>query len=387
MHPAVAVAYTLTLSILVAGAACWALTGLKLLALSRSDSLRGMARAILGLLQIRPGLPLVAWTPRRAVPWGLIDLVAVIVLYIVAIFAAQLLFAGLGWLPQAANGKELTLADKGLLVWMNIVVSLGLLAVALPLIVLRTGANWRDLGFSWREAWSDLKLGAIAFVMLAPPVYAIQGTLHYYWKPSKHPLLEMFKESPDAGFFALLFVAAAVVAPIFEELVFRVLLQGFLERAFSICRRAYNFQDQILELVFGTSSQNAPLQPAVVADSTLLQPFTPAGELNPYLPPAILLDSTETPIRAELADEAMPPPLTDWRAFFPIALSALIFALMHYSHGPDWVALTLLAAGMGYLYQRTHRLLPSLVVHVLLNSLSMFGLWVQIYALPPDLKG
>jgi membrane protease YdiL (CAAX protease family) len=56
----------------------------------------------------------------------------------------------------------------------------------------------------------------------------------------------------------------------------------------------------------------------------------------------------------------------------------VVFALLHWQHGPDWVPLTVLAAGMGYLYQRTHRLLPSLVVHTALNGASMWGLWVQV---------
>jgi membrane protease YdiL (CAAX protease family) len=34
--------------------------------------------------------------------------------------------------------------------------------------------------------------------------------------------------------------------------------------------------------------------------------------------------------------------------------------------------------GLGYLYQRTHRLMPSLVVHSLLNAISMWGLWVTV---------
>jgi membrane protease YdiL (CAAX protease family) len=70
------------------------------------------------------------------------------------------------------------------------------------------------------------------------------------------------------------------------------------------------------------------------------------------------------------------PELRGLLAWVPIAVSSAIFALLHYSHGPDWVPLLFLAAGMGYLYQRTHRLLPSLTVHALLNSLSMWGLWV-----------
>ena len=62
-----------------------------------------------------------------------------------------------------------------------------------------------------------------------------------------------------------------------------------------------------------------------------------------------------------------------------LVISSVVFALLHYSHGPDWIPLLVLAAGMGYLYQRTHRLLPSLIVHMLLNGLSMWGLWVQVY--------
>ena len=65
-------------------------------------------------------------------------------------------------------------------------------------------------------------------------------------------------------------------------------------------------------------------------------------------------------------------------AWLPIGVSSAIFALLHFSHGPDWVPLLLLAAGMGYLYQRTHRLVPSLTVHGLLNAFSMWGLWVQV---------
>jgi hypothetical protein len=42
---------------------------------------------------------------------------------------------------------------------------------------------------------------------------------------------------------------------------------------------------------------------------------------------------------------------------------------------------------MGYLYQRTHRQVPSLVVHALLNSLSMWGLWLQEFVLPEQMPG
>src|SRR5262249_19627401 len=101
-----------------------------------------------------------------------------------------------------------------------------------------------------------------------------------------------------------------------------------------------------------------------------LQPDT-----NPYGSPQVADPSTER-LLTEPSDEQ--PELHGPAAWLPIAVSSAIFALLHYSHRPDWIPLLFLAAGMGYLYQRTHRILPSLIVHALLNSLSMWGLWVAV---------
>jgi len=366
---ALGIGVLLVLIILAAGASCWTIAFLKVLAGSPRlpQGLTDAAAQLLVTLGYRPSLPLVDWSPRRPVPWGLVDLVGTLVLYFLGIIAIR---------------AQLPLADKAILVWANMAVSVGLLVVAGALIALRTGATWRDFGLSARELWSDVKLGAAGFVMLAPPVYALQGLLVYFWKPSKHPLMEMFKESPDATFFAVLFVAAAVVAPIFEELVFRVLLQGFLEKMFS-------FTGPVHELVLGsTGNRSSTVMPPL--GGTLPEGNQPAGDIvfltdqpvgsdNPYAPPAAL---GEFAAPNGLVYEEKQAELRGAAAWLPIAISSLIFALLHWDHGPDWVALSLLAAGMGYLYQRTHRLVPSLVVHALINSLSMFGLWLQVFALP-----
>ncbi len=332
---------------------------------------------VLAALKVAGGQPLLAWSKRRPVPWAILDLVSIFVLYIVAIFVVQGSLHAAGMLPDTDDLTKLSLADSAVLVASNMAASLGLLVVALPLIVLRTGATARDLGLVAREFVGDIKLGIIGFLMLAPPVYVIQGLLVYFWQPSKHPLMEMFKASPDPGFYALLFVAAAVVAPIFEEMVFRVILQGFLEKFFSR-------QHSLLELLLG-------IRPSPIANTaagrvatdevvTVLHSGEPLTQPNPYATSPVIIGETST--TGPLIDLSVQPELLGASAWLPIALSAIIFALLHFSHGPDWVALTLLATGMGYLYQRTHRLVPSLVVHALLNSLSMWGLWLQVYVLP-----
>jgi membrane protease YdiL (CAAX protease family) len=348
----------------------------------------GMSCWVLAALKVRSGLPLVEWSPRRMVPWALVDLIPCIVLYIVVSIAAAACLQLLGLLPADGREKDLSLPGKTVVIWAQIATSCALLALILPLVAWRSGASVFDLGFSLRDLWPDLKLGLIGFVMLAPPVYAIQGVLVHFWQPSQHPLMEMFKSSPDAGFFAILVIAAAVVAPVFEEVVFRVLLQGFLEKA---CSRRVTARDLLLgSPISAVSSADALLEASPfnsqdareAAPSATLLPVAPASAADPYLlPPAII--AADSVVDAELADEAAQPPLRGPRSWLPIVISSIIFALMHFTHGPDWVALTLLAAGMGYLYQRTHRIIPSLIVHALLNSLSMFGLWLQVYG-PPE---
>jgi membrane protease YdiL (CAAX protease family) len=341
---------------------------------------------VLAALKVAGGQPLIDWSKRRPVPWALLDLVGIFVLYVVSIFVVQGSLNAAGMLPDTDDLTKLSLGDSAVLVAANIAASLGLLVVALPLVVLRTGATLQDFGLVARKLADDIKLGIIAFLMLAPPVYVIQGLLVYFWQPSKHPLMEMFKASPDPGFYALLFVAAAVVAPIFEEIVFRVILQGFLEKALS-------FRHDIAELMHGFPTPTAaiPVAASVTAPTEsdaavkVLHAGDPLDNPNPFAPSAVIVGDESAAVAT--TEVCVQPEFQGISAWLPIGLSAIIFALLHFSHGPDWVALTLLACGMGYLYQRTHRLVPSLVVHALLNSLSMWGLWLQVFVLPEQMPG
>lgn len=394
MQGVVLAAGGLVVLILGAGALCWAVAGLKCISASRRlpEALSGLAWTILQSLQIRPGLPLVLWNSRRPVPWAFIDLAAIFFVYVfVGLIVVPLVLHALGWMPDPADEEKLTLAEKSLLMWANIGISIGLLLVALPLVAARTGSSFFDFGIAARGLWSNVRLGLIGFVMLAPPVYAIQGLLVKFWQPSKHPMMEMFKTSPDTGFFVVLVIAAAVVAPIFEELIFRVLLQGFLEKLFSFRGQP---QDFVTETLFGWRPAPAPaplpasvaIPEANVSDGITYLADAAQPDYNPYTPAPIVAASNEPIVLAEFADDAAQPELRGVAAWAPIVISSAIFALLHLNHGPDWVALILLACGMGYLYQRTHSVIPSLVVHALLNGLSMLGLWIQVYV-APDLGG
>ena len=316
----------------------------------------------------RPQAPLVPWSERRLVPWAFIDLILLVAIWFVASVGVGQGMRQMGLVHGGADFGNLSHDERTAVILGNMLTSLLILGIGLPLIARRTGTTLRDLGWSASEFIRDVKLGLVGFILLAPPVYALQGLLTQVWKPSKHPLVEMFKGAPDPVFFVLLFLSAAVVAPLFEELVFRVAVQGYLEKWFS-------FRVGLHELLVGEVRHR-------VAQIPLDEAHTSGGSLeadlaqlqNPYVSPRLVgADQLEV-----LATPDEQPELRGPGAWLPIVISSVIFALLHYSHGPDWIPLLLLAAGMGYLYQRTHRLLPSLVVHCLLNSYSLWGLWLQM---------
>lgn len=340
--------------------------------------------------------PLLAYEPRRPVPWGLIDLGLVVVILVLAIFASGYLLKGQFVAGAGTPNQPFTLQQNMLAIVADTAMKVAVMLIATPLIMLRTGCTWRDLGVVPKEAGRDIGIGLAAFCMLAPIVYAIQAALTLL-QPYKHPLIEMLTKTPDLQLFAMLCFSAIILAPLSEEWAFRVLLQGWLEKLLSYTG------DPLHILVGGTSSA----EPVVLQNEDLLRPaditVVPAEGItflssasparpevqwidpaNPYAPPQVLIEpisAANAPPPAGVAVHESSPP-TFWKQWLPIFFSSILFALMHYSHGLAWIPLTLLAFGLGYIYQRTHRILPSITVHFCLNALSMGAFWVQMFEAP-----
>ncbi len=252
--------------------------------------------------------PLVAYEPRRPVPWNVGELLLMFLLLVAALAAAGPLanFLRGGPLPPPAEGELPALDGYSLGAFSACqLLAAGLLAAWLVLV---RRAGMKDLGLSLRPAVEDVLRGLSAFVLIAPPVYVVQLVLTQ-WFPSEHPLLELLKREPTPGNWALAIFTAVVVAPLVEEFFYRVVLQGWLEKSLS-------------------------------------------------------------------NSEGSPP--TGFRGWLPILISAGLFAAMHLGHGPDPIPLALLAIALGWLYRQTHRLLPSLLVHLMLNATSLFIMYLEL---------
>lgn len=232
--------------------------------------------------------PLVDRTRHRRAPWGGEG----------AVLAAFSLFGSLtAWLMSlsAPHAKEPLTID------LASALSLGLtwlVMSSLAVLWLRSSyhATWRDFGLprSAGEAGRDVLLGVVACAAMLVPVYGVQLLVVLVaGLPSSHPTIEQLLTNPSAETVIAAALMAVVIAPLFEELAFRVLLQGWLER------------------------------------------------------------------------------IGGRRAWWPIFVSAALFALAHVGQGWAPVPLAVLAVGIGYVYRQTHRLVPIVAMHMTFNALSL----------------
>jgi membrane protease YdiL (CAAX protease family) len=62
-----------------------------------------------------------------------------------------------------------------------------------------------------------------------------------------------------------------------------------------------------------------------------------------------------------------------WRpvSFWPLIGASAIFAFMHFGQGAAPIPLFFLSLGLGYLYRQTGNLTACVVVHMVLNSLTL----------------
>jgi membrane protease YdiL (CAAX protease family) len=285
--------------------------------------------------------PILSYEPRSPVPW---NFVAPLVILLLVLLRVSSVVAGQEPPQPDELAGPLEMGNEILLGAATQVAMFGSLFAA---VVLLSGATQRDVGLpEFADQFGrDLKIGAITWLAALLPVYGLQGLLaEAVGEKSSHPLIEMVQKEPTAPLMFVAFMAAVVVAPICEELAFRLLLQGWLEK----------LEDQWLGWRTAVPPQSdAPSSAAT--DGAAPAPIQETAATGS----AVALDQSGQPPRRGLA--GLPYGWT------PILVSSLLFALAHLGHGPDPVALFLLAIMLGYIYQRSHDVIPSIVTHMLFN--------------------
>lgn len=258
----------------------------------------------------RSPLPVLAWLvpmrPRARPFWTLADALLMFGIQLVLVTLLQQGLARMDWrapVPDADAPPQLTPVAAAVL---TILAGLGAMALSLTWLRWLGGEAFGRLAL--RPTVPDIWLGLKASILVLPAVLLLSGLIHSIF-PYSHPVLDLLQQVDSVWGFAALFVATALVTPLVEEFLFRVLLQGGLQASW---------------------------------------------------------DAPET-------DEPGYQP----RSYLPMWISSAVFALLHVGQGAAPIPLFVLALALGYLYRQTGRITAPLVVHMVLNSLTLVAAFTE----------
>ena len=298
--------------------------------------LAGILLWVLNLRRVAAGGNLIEPRDQRGIPFGFLDLILLYFFMAVGnLVPAWSICQILG--IEISEISKLVGNDQAM---YSAASAVGLFTcVFLTLLVyrLRYGAISLFAGL-WRRHPNDIILGLGAGVMAIPLILFFQWTITQFLD-YQHDTLEMLADKPTLWVIGASWLSAVVVAPICEEIIFRGVLQGWLQR---IGRSIY---DGVL--VGGW-------------DSTILK--KDGGNL----------------LEGE-GDENL---AGNWsrrsNSYWPMVISSALFGLAHVGQGPAPITLFFFGLVLGYLYRKTGSLISCIVLHMMLNGFTMFWFTLQV---------
>jgi len=299
------------------------------------------------------GRALLSYEPRRRAPWG--PLVLVIPLF----------FITSNFLPLLGDSEEVVdqVASNEFFysVLFFSILMIAFVPAVMAWLVVDRQADVRDLGLplSRHQLSLDICRGVVACLAALLPTLLLNYVLtvlltQVFQIDQVHPLIDQLQNNGTTAMLYVGIVSAVVAAPLFEEFTFRVLLQGWLERVEDerVGFRATERQTDpaLEELESGEPPVEAVEQMCAEPITDILPLIRPRHGWLPFLP----------------------------HGWTPILISSVLFGMAHIGHGAAPVPLIFLGIVLGYLYQRTHRIAPCIVAHMLFNAYSMTLLWLSL---------
>jgi membrane protease YdiL (CAAX protease family) len=201
----------------------------------------------------------------------------------------------------------------------------------------------------------------------------IRRQLHYELtgsKPEPHPFALLAEESPTLLNGILIGVSTLLVAPVWEELMFRRVLQSWLTQ-----REWGGLLGIGLSIVIGLSAVITGFKDFHDSDLKLV-----VAKLSPIFFILLILPGYF------YGDWFLKKWIPDQKVFRGIYATALLFGMVHSTTWPTPIALFLLGLGLGFLAYRTQTLLGSILVHSLFNAVACLTV-VLPHAVPDLAKG
>jgi membrane protease YdiL (CAAX protease family) len=195
--------------------------------------------------RLSEGERLVLYEPRLRAPWNAVDLLWLVLAWpIFELVALRVAVPGHSIAEGGLSIAGLAAVTTGHFLWT---------VAAIFYLEMRTGARAREFGFDASRLPQDVRLGSLAFLAAAPLVYGVQIVVSQYWTPLEHPLAKLVSDQHGPALVALAALSAIVVAPLSEELLFRVVLQGWLEKALRRRRRPWRSAHRVLPIMISSA--------------------------------------------------------------------------------------------------------------------------------------
>jgi membrane protease YdiL (CAAX protease family) len=211
-------------------------------------------------------------------------------------------------------------------------------------------------------------------------------------KTTEHVVAQLLAEK-NAWLLVLSGIVAVIVAPMVEEFLFRVLLQGWLEAVERRLRRRVLGLFRLLPIGLGPimlSSllfagmhfrEETPEMPVRLIVCLLVS--NALANLLTMFSAVVLLQAIAGATAADFgwAPEKLPGDVRQGLLAFTAAivpiygLQLVLQNVVPKQFSPDPIALFFFAMLLGTLYFRTHRIVPSLVAHASLNATSLLLAW------------
>jgi membrane protease YdiL (CAAX protease family) len=218
----------------------------------------------------------------------------------------------------------------------------------------------------------------------------------------QNPIVTLVRNDPSARALLVAVVSAVLVAPVVEEFVFRLLLQGWLERVESEVRRTSRLRRLLCRVPMGLRGLLRGLVP-VLATSLLFASMhyrQGGAKLEPSVIEKVLVISSvfglltlafglfllKSHARPAMIDLGVTSEIF-WRdvrlgvlTFLSLVapiyllqgvLQGLLKNVLEWNIAADPFTIVLFAIVLGTLYYRTHRIVPSVVLHMCLNATSV----------------
>jgi membrane protease YdiL (CAAX protease family) len=300
----------------------------------------GATWAVMGyrLWRRRPVLP---YEPHRQVPWRLIDLLSVFLVYALLTF----------WMVWGAER------------WFHV------------------------------KVHAPARAGPAAEVptKMKPPQAKAAGQQNS--REVDHPVFVILRSRPDAATLLFCLVLAGVVVPIAEEMTFRLLLQGWLEAAERHWRRRIDAWRSLargavpvvlVSAIFAAGHYRTAGRLPDVESLLYLLGLSAAAEVVALSFAVWLIWYRRG---ATCGDFGLVPQkfwsdvrlgLLAYLAWVPpvLLIQNVAMQLLPKWLAPDPIALFVFALVLGTLYLRTHRIVSSIVLHMSLNTTSLLVTWL-----------